>query len=90
MATYNNLTSLEGLQVGDVIEYGNLGAQFMDTTTIDFKGYTVNIKLSGKSESPTSTGGSRGGLAEANINTSLFPNKILTVSRDGGRFSLLW
>ena len=40
MATYNNLTSLEGLQVGDVINYTT-------NTTIDFKGYTVSVKLSG-------------------------------------------
>ena len=84
MATYNNLTSLEGLQVGDVIQYGNMGQSSLPRTSIDFKGYSVNIKLSGKSESPTDSGGSRGGLAEANINTSLFPNKILTFEPFGG------
>ena len=39
MATYNNLASLEGLQVGDVIQYTT-------NTTIDFKGYTVSVKSS--------------------------------------------
>ena len=68
MATYNNLTSLEGLQVGDVITY--------DTNkTIDFKGYTVTVKLSG---------GSNGGLATADINTSLFPSTVLTYSTNAG------
>ena len=38
MATYNNLTSLEGLQVGDVINYTT-------DKTIDFKGYNVTVKL---------------------------------------------
>lgn len=38
MATYNNLASLEGLQVGDVITYDR-------NTTIDFQGYTVTVKL---------------------------------------------
>ena len=68
MATYNNLTSLEGLQVGDVITYDT-------NTTIDFKGYTVSVKLSGNS---------RGGLATADINTSLFPSTVLTYSTDAG------
>ena len=68
MATYNNLTSLEGLQVGDVITYDR-------NTTIDFKGYTVFVKISG---------GSNGGLATADINTKLFPNTILTYSTDAG------
>ena len=68
MATYNNLTSLEGLQVGDVINYTT-------NTTIDFKGYTVSVKLSGNT---------RGGLATADINTKLFPNTVLTYSTDAG------
>ena len=41
MATYNNLTSLEGLQVGDTITYNT-------TTAIDFKGYKVKVELYGK------------------------------------------
>ena len=65
MATYNNLTSLEGLQVGDVIQYTT-------NTTIDFKGYTVTVKLNSS------------GLAKADINTKLFPNTILTYSTDAG------
>ena len=65
MATYNNLTSLEGLQVGDVITYDT-------NTTIDFKGYTVTVKLNSS------------GLAKADINTKLFPNTILTYSTDAG------
>lgn len=68
MATYNNLTSLEGLQVGDVIQYTT-------NTTIDFKGYTVTVKLSGNT---------RGGLATADINTSLFPSTVLTYSTNAG------
>ena len=65
MATYNNLTSLEGLQVGDTITYDT-------NTTIDFKGYTVTVKLNSS------------GLAKADINTKLFPNTILTYSTDAG------
>ena len=65
MATYNNLTSLEGLHVGDVITYDT-------NTTIDFKGYTVTVKLNSS------------GLAKADINTKLFPNTILTYSTDAG------
>ena len=65
MATYNNLTSLEGLQVGDVINYTT-------NTTIDFKGYTVTVKLNSS------------GLAKADINTSLFPSTVLTYSPKAG------
>ena len=65
MATYNNLTSLEGLQVGDVITYNT-------NTTIDFKGYTVTVKLNSS------------GLAKADIDTSLFPSTVLTYSTDAG------
>ena len=65
MATYNDLTSLEGLQVGDVITYNT-------NTTIDFKGYTVTVKLN------------RSGLAKADINTSLFPSTVLTYSPKAG------
>ena len=65
MATYNNLTSLEGLQVGDVINYTT-------NTTIDFKGYTVSVKLNSS------------GLAKADINTKLFPSTVLTYSTDAG------
>ena len=68
MATYNNLTSLEGLQVGDVVQYNT-------NTTIDFKGYTVSVKLSGNT---------RGGLATADIDTSLFPSTVLTYSTNAG------
>ena len=65
MATYNNLTSLEGLQVGDVVQYTT-------DKTIDFKGYTVTVKLN------------RSGLAKADINTSLFPSTVLTYSTKAG------
>ena len=44
MATYNNLTSLEGLQVGDTITYNT-------TTAIDFKGYKVKVELYGQARS---------------------------------------
>ena len=65
MATYNDLTSLDGLQVGDVIQYSK-------DTTIDFKGYTVTVKLNSS------------GLAKADINTSLFPSTVLTYSPKAG------
>ena len=65
MATYNDLTSLEGLQVGDVITYDT-------NTTIDFKGYTVTVKLNSS------------GLAKADINTNLFPSTVLTYSTNAG------
>ena len=70
MATYNNLTSLEGLQVGDVINYTT-------NTTIDFKGYTVTVKLN------------RSGLAEADIDSSKFPSKTVYCS-DGGGWSICY
>lgn len=65
MATYNDLTSLDGLQVGDVIQYSK-------DTTIDFKGYTVTVKLNSS------------GLAKADINTNLFPSTVLTYSTNAG------
>ena len=65
MATYNDLTSLEGLQVGDVVQYTT-------DKTIDFKGYTVTVKLNSS------------GLAKADINTSLFPSTVLTYSPKAG------
>ena len=66
MAEYNNLTTLQGLAVGDVITYDT-------TTSIDFAGAKVKVQLYGK----TKTGSSlyqNAGLAEFVIDSSLTPD----------------
>ena len=81
MATYNNLTSLEGLQVGDVIQYGSSQSD-ATVNLIDLKGYTVHVQLSGGRFYPDE--GVKGGLAEADIDSSKFPNKTVYYSKGGG------
>lgn len=74
---YTNLTTLEGLQVGDVITYDT-------TTTIDFKGCKVKVELYGASWS-----GSYGGLTvflldHSKLNGALLSfNKNLSTLADG-------
>lgn len=71
MAEYTNLTSFEGLKVGDVVNY---------TSTIAFnsKGYKLKVQLYGKKVSS-----SNGGLTEFIIDTSLLPEKILSFNSRG-------
>jgi len=66
MADYTNLTSLEGLQVGDIITYNT-------TTTIDFKGCKVKVELYGDK-----IGNGNGGYTSFIIDTILLPSQILT------------
>ena len=70
MASYTNLASLEGLNVGDVITYTS-------TTAIDFKGYTVSVELLGKANSTF------GGRTAFTIDTSKLPQKILSFNKRG-------
>ena len=86
MATYNNLTSLEGLQVGDVVQYGD-SQHYATVKLIDLKGYTVHAKLSGGRFH--SDGDVKGGLAEADIDSSKFPSKTVYYS-DGGGWSICY
>ena len=58
MATYTNLASLSGLQVGDVVNYTT-------DTVIDFAGYKVSISIYGKKVSS-----SNGGLTSFDFDTS--------------------
>lgn len=75
MASYSNLTSLAGLQVGDVVTYSAT-----DAIAIDFKKYKVHIKLEGIGWRT----GTRGGLTEFDIDTNLIPSQTLTFSAQGG------
>lgn len=71
MAEYSNLTSLEGLQIGDTVVYDT-------TTSFDTKGYKFEVKLYGKKVS-----NSNGGLTEFMIDTSLLPKTILAFNFRG-------
>ena len=70
MATYTNLTSLSGLQVGDVVNYTT-------DTAIDFAGYKVSISIYGKK-----VNSSNGGLTSFDFDTSSLTSAsfIYTVS----------
>lgn len=70
MATYTNLTSLEGLQVGDVVNYTT-------TTAFDSKGYKFKIQLYGKKA------GANGGRTVFTIDTNTLPEKILSFNIRG-------
>lgn len=70
MATYTNLTSLEGLQVGDVVNYTT-------TTAFDSKGYKFKIQLYGKKA------GANGGRTVFTIDTNTLPEKILSFNSRG-------
>ena len=83
MATYNNLTSLEGLQVGDVITYNT-------TTAIDFKGYKVKVELYGESLGDEWSSSRRGGYTVFNIDTSILSAKILSFNNDNSRNDLIY
>jgi hypothetical protein len=74
MAEYTNLTTLDGLAVGDVITYDT-------TTAIDFKGATVKVELYGQATTAKIskyTYASNGGLTSFIINTANLPNSILS------------
>lgn len=83
MATYNNLASLEGLQVGDVITYDT-------TTAIDFKGYKVKVELYGKSLGSEWSSSRQGGYTVFNIDTSILSAKILSFNNDDSRNDLIY
>ena len=70
MATYTNLTSLTGLQVGDVVNY-------TITTAFEAKGYKFKIELYGKKNSKN------GGLTKFTIDSSLLPSTILSYNSRG-------
>lgn len=70
MASYTNLASLAGLQVGDVVTYNT-------ATTIDFKKYKVRIKLNGLSGS-SSYSSLKGGVTQFDIDTKNLPSQIFT------------
>lgn len=79
MAEYTNLTSLQGLSVGDIITYDT-------TTAIDFKGYKVKVELHGMNsyKEGTSAGlpvsrSATGGLTTAIVDSSKTASKIFTV-----------
>lgn len=70
MATYTNLASLEGLQVGDVVNYTT-------TTAFDAKGYKFRVELYGKYVS------GKGGLTKFVIDTINLPATILSFNSRG-------
>lgn len=71
MATYTNLASLEGLQVGDVVNY-------TITTAFDAKGYKFKAELYGKKRNV-----SNGGYTKFLIDTSILPATILSFNSRG-------
>ena len=83
MATYKNLTSLEGLQVGDTVTYDT-------TTAIDFKGYKAKVELYGKNLGSKWGSACRGGYTVFNIDTSILSAKILSFNNDNSRNDLIY
>lgn len=73
MANYNNLSTLAGLAVGDVVTYNT-------ATTIDFKKYKVRITLNGIGYDSNHGGG----LTQFDLDTKNLPSQILTYSPLGG------
>lgn len=71
MATYTNLTDLNGLKVGDIVN-------FTATTAFNAKGYKFKVELYGKKVSS-----SNGGLTVFTIDTSLLPETILSYNSRG-------
>lgn len=67
MANYNNLSTLSGLKVGDVVTYNT-------QTTIDFKKYKVRITLNGIGYN-SSRGG---GLTQLDLDGTKLPAQTLT------------
>lgn len=71
MATYTNLTSLEGLKPGDIVNY-------TITTAFDAKGYKFKVELYGKKVNT-----SNGGLTKLTMDSSLLPSTILSYNSRG-------
>lgn len=71
MASYNNLSTLAGLAVGDVVTYNT-------ATTIDFKKYKVKVELYGVKSTQN------GGLTQFDLDTKDLPSQTLTYSPLGG------
>lgn len=71
MAEYENLTTLEGLQVGDTVKY-------KDTTNhiIDFKGYKVQVELIGKSGMQNWDAKKNAGYSKFNLDTSKLSSQV--------------
>ena len=70
MAEYTNLTSLEGLQVGDIVNYSS-------TTAFDSKGYKFKVELYGKKVT------ANGGKTVFTIDTNTLPEKTLSFNSRG-------
>lgn len=70
MATYTNLTSLAGLQVGDVVNY-------TVTTAFEAKGYKFKIELYGKKVT------ANGGKTTLTMDSSLLPSTTLSYNSRG-------
>lgn len=68
MASYSNLTSLEGLQVGDIVTY-------TANTVVDTKGYKFKAELYGGGTNSYGTGG----FTTAIVDTSQFPEKTISI-----------
>lgn len=71
MAEYTNLTTLDGLAVGDTITYDT-------TTVIDFKGARAKVELYGRALNSNYPGG----YTTFVIDTSLLPSTILSFNND--------
>ena len=76
MSTYTNLSSLSGLQVGDVVQYST-------DTVIDFAGYKVSIELYSYIRSG-SAGNSAGGKTSFDLDSSLISAPTFIYSSSGG------
>lgn len=70
MATYTNLTSLAGLQVGDVVNY-------TVTTAFEAKGYKFKVELYGKKVT------ANGGKTTLTMDSSLLPSTTLSYNSRG-------
>ena len=74
MATYYNLTSLEGLEVGDVVKYNKI-------TTVETKGYKIKADLYGYGSVYSKTYISKGGYTSAVVDTSNIPTVTMMFSK---------
>lgn len=76
MATYYGLSSLEGLAVGDVVEYSGVNGNSVSFNEweIDFAGYTVDVVMEG---ARNQSSGGKGGRVRFRLDSSLLEYPLI-------------
>lgn len=77
MAEYENLTTLEGLQVGDTVKYTK-------ANIIDFKGYKIQVELIGESSMANWVVKKNAGYSKFDLDTSKLSSQVFNWSRLNG------